>query len=416
MQDKLKTFFQNKTYRIISICAAIILLMITLVCVIYNIAENRRIDAEALTLNENLSVEFNTDTKVSDFIANLNGELISDPEVDTTKLGEQEISFEFYNIKHKKRTRKFTIDVVDTTKPEIYGNNFYVVETNYDGDLTNLMMSGDNADDRPERKVSGNYDLRKPGDYQVEYIITDASENVARRPFTLRVIEPVEDSDNSNDDNTEIIATPISDVIEMYKTDTTKIGIDVSYWQGNIDWQKAKSAGVEFAFIRVGYQADFGNEYTLDKKFIDNIKGATKVGLPVGVYFYSCADSIDEARRQAEWVIDQIKDYNIKLGVAFDWEEWRDFNRAGMSFYTLNQAAQTFIDTVSDAGYGGLLYGSKNYIEKFWQQNPYKLWLAQYHDYVTYKGEYYIWQLMDTGSVPGISGYVDLDIMYLPKD
>lgn len=393
----------------------VILLILTgiAIFIVHDIAENRRIDAEAVTFKPDLTINYGLEAKASDFIENLNGHYLTNPDIDTNELGEVTVEFEYLNIKNRKRTRKFTIEVVDRTAPLIYGRNFYAVERGYTGDLTNLILSGDDLDDHPAREVTGKYDLDTVGDYEVEYIITDASGNQSKLPFTLRVFEPSPSSPGSDSavDLTETL--PISTVIAQHKTDQTKIGIDVSSWQGEIDWSKVQAAGVEFAFIRLGYQVDYGGEYVIDKYFQRNIEQATAAGLPVGVYFYSYANSPDEAKQQAEWVKAQIAPYKVELGVAFDWENWSDFNHAGMSLRTINRVAKTFLDTLTESGYKGFLYGSKNYLERIWQPSEHSVWVAQYYDYVTYTGKYQIWQMSDSGRVPGISGNVDLDIMYL---
>lgn len=110
---------------------------------------------------------------------------------------------------------------------------------------------------------------------------------------------------------------------------------------------------------------------------------------------------------------EQISDYPIKLGVAFDWENWTDFNIAGVSFRTLNRIAETFLSEISAAGYDGLLYGSKNYLEKFWNMGDYEIWLAQYNDHVTYTGDYRLWQLSDTGRIDGIKTDVDINVRFV---
>lgn len=385
------------------------------VWVMHDIIETRRLDATSVVLRaDRTTVEFGSDLHISDFLVSLDGSLTDDAAVDTGSLGTQEVVFQYYNARNKKRTYKFTYDVVDTTKPVIYGQSSYTVNVGYDGDLTDLMLSGDNADDLPTREINGQYDLTKAGDYALEYVITDANGNSAKQSFTLHVVKPSTASSsgsNVSSDSTSV-STPVSEVIDLYKNGNTEIGIDVSSWQGEIDWSKVRTAGVEFAMIRVGYQAEYGGEYTLDQSFEDNITGALAAGLPIGVYFYSCADSVDEARRQAEWVLAQVGDRPLALGVAFDWEEWSDFNRAGMSFYTLQKAADTFLGTVEAAEYDSMLYGSKNYLDKFWQSNTHAVWLAQYYDRPTYSRPFQMWQLTDTGAVPGISGFVDLDIRY----
>lgn len=108
----------------------------------------------------------------------------------------------------------------------------------------------------------------------------------------------------------------------------------------------------------------------------------------------------------------QVDNRPLELGITFDWEEWNDFNRASMSFYTLQKAADTFLSTVESAGYSGMLYGSKNYLDKFWQNNTRAVWLAQYYDRPTYSQPFHVWQLTDTGTVSGINGFVDVDVRY----
>ncbi len=412
--DQVKTTLGRRKFAIGIIFIGVLLIVGFATWLIHDIIETRRLDATSVVLRaDRATVEFGSDFHVSDFLVSLDGTLVDDIAVDTSSLGFQEVDFQYYNAKNKKRSYKFTFDVVDTTKPVIYGQNSYTVNVGYDGNLTDLMLSGDNADDHPTREISGKYDLNKAGDYALEYIITDASGNSAKQKFTLHVVKPSASSGGGSSTSSGIDAgTPFSTVIDLYKNGNTEIGVDVSSWQGKIDWEKVQAAGVEFAIIRVGYQAEYGGEYTLDQNFEDNITGALAAGLPIGVYYYSCADSVEEARRQAEWVLAQVDNRPLELGITFDWEEWNDFNRAGMSFYTLQKAADTFLSTVESAGYSGMLYGSKNYLDKFWQNNTRAVWLAQYYDRPTYSQPFHVWQLTDTGTVSGINGFVDVDVRY----
>ena len=412
--DQVKTTLGRRKFAIGIIFIGVLLIVGFATWLIHDIIETRRLDATSVVLRaDRATVEFVSDFHVSDFLVSLDGTLVDDIAVDTSSLGFQEVDFQYYNAKNKKRSYKFTFDVVDTTKPVIYGQNSYTVNVGYDGNLTDLMLSGDNADDHPTREISGKYDLNKAGDYALEYIITDASGNSAKQKFTLHVVKPSASSGGGSSTSSGIDAgTPFSTVIDLYKNGNTEIGVDVSSWQGKIDWEKVQAAGVEFAIIRVGYQAEYGGEYTLDQNFEDNITGALAAGLPIGVYYYSCADSVEEARRQAEWVLAQVDNRPLELGITFDWEEWNDFNRAGMSFYTLQKAADTFLSTVESAGYSGMLYGSKNYLDKFWQNNTRAVWLAQYYDRPTYSQPFHVWQLTDTGTVSGINGFVDVDVRY----
>ena len=207
----------------------------------------------------------------------------------------------------------------------------------------------------------------------------------------------------------------IEDIIKEHKKENTKIGIDVSKWQEKIDWEKVKSSGVEFAIIRVGYQTKYDGEYIIDPYFKENIEGAIKVGLPVGIYFYSYAKTEKQAIEQAEWIKEQISGYEISLPIAFDWESWTSFNSAGMSFNTINKIANAFLDKLVDSGYKGMLYGSKTYLINIWKPTKHDTWLAHYTNKTNYDGDYSIWQMCDTGKVNGIKGNVDIDIMYLEK-
>ncbi len=399
---------------IFSFIIVLVVGIFTGIIVAHDIAENRRLDVTSVTLKSEdyLTVPFGAEIKVSDFIEHLNGSMIDDFKISTDTLGTQDITFEYINIKNRRREKHFTITVADVTPPQIYGKTAYTVSLGYDGDLTNLMLSGDDLDDHPMREIIGEYDTNKVGNYPLEYRITDASGNSTSHLFTLSVVAPQPNTGNPTTPSQPAGQTPIAKIIQEHKTPQTKIGIDVSSWQGNIDWNAVKASGVEFAILRIGYGYD--NQCIMDQTFQANLAGATAAKLPIGVYFYSYADSTDEAEAQAHWIHEQIKDYNLELGIVFDWEDWTDFNQYGVSFRTLNQIAQKFLDTAKDHGHRATLYGSKYYLDQFWQpQAP--VWLAQYYDHPTYTGEYWLWQMSDNGQVNGITGPVDINIMYLDQ-
>lgn len=378
--------------------------------------ENKRIDAESVVLKENLTIEFGKKAKVSDFIESLNGTMITDNEIDTERLGDIEVSFDFINIKNKKRTATFTIKTIDVNAPKIFSGSSYTVKVGYNNNLTNVLLSGDDIDDNPIREIVGEYDFNTVGDYNLTYVVTDSSGNETKKNFILHVIE-----EPTTPQPPTLPKEPIyfDDILSNYKTEKTKIGIDVSKWQGEINWEQVKDSGVEFAIIRMGYQTDYDGDYVLDPYFVANIEGAKRVGLPVGIYFYSYAKNVNQAKEQAEWVRNNLKDYSIDIGIAFDWESWNSFNTTGMSFYTINKVANTFLDSVieteAEAGRRGFLYGSKTYLEKIWYPTEHDTWLAHYTSETNYQGKYSIWQMCDTGRVNGINGNVDIDIMYFEK-
>lgn len=393
----------------IIVCMSLIIIGL-IVYFIVDMQKEKKEDAVALTLKQNLTVEFGSKANVSDFIEELQGSLISDNIVDTSKLGNNTVKFEYKSIRNKKKVKSFEINVVDTTKPVIYIGSTITVNKGYNKDVAELIFSGDNCDSTPERKIIGEYDLNTVGNYKLVYQIKDKSGNVASQDFTLKVINGSSGGGNSNTVKNII---PFSNAIEKYKKANTKLGIDVSQWQGNIDWEKVKLAGAEFAIIRMGYQKGYDGGNVIDPYFIKNITNAKKAGLKVGIYYYSYAKRVEEAKTQAEWVADNLKNYEIDLPVAFDWESWSSFVTCNMSFYDINQVAHTYCNTLKEHGYQASLYSSKNYLEKIWYPEEFdNVWLAHYTSQTNYDGKYHMWQFCNTGKIDGINGDVDIDVLY----
>ena len=285
----------------------------------------------------------------------------------------------------------------------------YNVTKGSEDNLLEKIMCGDNYDKNPVCVIEGDYDLNNVGSYKLVFKATDSNGNTSEKKFTLNVNEP---SDNKGSNGVKTV-TEFSDVIKNYKNDNTQIGIDVSKWQGDIDFSKLKNAEVEFVIIRVGSSTGINGENFVDSKFIQNIENANSVGIPVGVYFYSYANSMERAINDAKWIIDVIKDYRVELPIAFDWENWGSFNKYELSFFGLTNIAKKFMDTVKDAGYEAMLYSSKTYLENIWMGMDYPVWLAHYTKNTNYTGDYSYWQLCSNGRVDGINGDVDIDIRYI---
>ena len=204
---------------------------------------------------------------------------------------------------------------------------------------------------------------------------------------------------------------------------TQQVGIDVSRYQGSIDWAAVKEAGIEFAIIRLGYRG-YGQAGTLvqDSCFTSNIKGAIAHGIPVGVYFFSQATSRREAVEEANFVLERVKGYRLSLPIVFDWEPYPASKNArtnGLSDRVLTQCAVAFCETVKNAGYQPMVYSNLSYFYLHFdisQFADYPLWLAQYNKKPTFRYNYLIWQYGSTGSVPGIEGDVDMNIMLTPRE
>ena len=193
-------------------------------------------------------------------------------------------------------------------------------------------------------------------------------------------------------------------------------GIDVSKWNGTIDWNAVKNSGVNYVIIRCGYRGSSKGSLIEDPKFEKNIKGATAAGLKVGVYFFTQAINEVEAVEEASMVLGLIKNYKISYPVFLDVES--SGGRAdGLDSATRTKVIKAFCETIENSGYTAGIYANKSWFEKKMdvsQLTKYKIWLAQYAAAPTYtKSKVDLWQYKSTGKVSGISGNVDLNISYL---
>lgn len=191
-------------------------------------------------------------------------------------------------------------------------------------------------------------------------------------------------------------------------------GIDVSSFQGDINWDKVKESGIDFVMIRCGYRNLSNDELHEDSKYRYNISEANRVGIKAGVYFYSTAINQKEALEEATYVLNLIKDYDITFPVVYDFELFNQKRTIGVSDSILNENAKYFLDYIEDHGYVGMMYSNLSAINYHWNIDNFehKLWYAQYIDTVTYDGKYDMWQYADNGRVDGILGNVDLNEAY----
>ena len=323
--------------------------------------ENTEDAIVSVTYNDELEVEFLSKVKVSDFIKEING-TINDYEIDTTTVGIKKVEYEYTNEQGIKISQNFNINIVDKKAPIIWVSGTYTLTKGENIDVAKRIMCADDYDDSPNCYIEGDYDSNKVGSYNLKYIAKDSSGNESSKNFTLKVVNPSNNNSNSGNQS----RTDFNEVIKKYKNDNTQVGLDISKWQGDIDFDKLKAAGVEFVFIRVGVAGGQGKENNVDVKYEYNIKEANRVGIPVGIYFYSYADSKNRAIEDAKWVIEHIKDYKVDLPVAYDWERWGAYNEYHQSIYHLTENAKAYLDTLESAGYEGLLYSSKTYLENIW--------------------------------------------------
>ncbi len=194
------------------------------------------------------------------------------------------------------------------------------------------------------------------------------------------------------------------------------LGIDVSKWNGTIDWNAVKSSGISFVIIRCGYRGSSTGVLVQDPKFESYIKGANKAGLKVGLYFFSQAVNEKEAVEEASMAIALAKDYKISYPIFID-TEWTSGGRAnGLDKATRTAVCKAFCETIKSAGYTPGVYACKSWYQDSLNVstlNGYKIWLAQYASQPTYSNRYDMWQYSDKGKVNGISTNVDMNISYL---
>lgn len=188
-----------------------------------------------------------------------------------------------------------------------------------------------------------------------------------------------------------------------------KRGIDVSKWQGTIDWAKVAKSNVSFAILRAGYGRYASQK---DPTFEDNYNNAKAAGIPVGAYHYSYAKDVAAAKQEAEVFLSWIKGKQFEYPVAFDIEEGSVFN---LGKNTVSEIIDAFCSAVESAGYYVCVYTNKNWLDNVVSaeiKSKYDIWLAQWTNTPSYNGAYGIWQYTSSGTVEGISGRVDLNIAY----
>lgn len=191
------------------------------------------------------------------------------------------------------------------------------------------------------------------------------------------------------------------------------IGIDVSRYQGAIDWKRVKASGVDFVLLR----SSIGDGSTVvsgeDIRFAVNVVEAKRAGLMVGAYHYLWAETVEEARREAKFFIKTISPYTLDFPAVLDFEE--PSQQDNLTNAQRTAIAKVFLEEVENAGYYPMLYTNKNWAENYLDMerlSKYEVWLAEWHPKPSYRGDFGIWQYTAYGYVSGIEGDVDLDVCY----
>lgn len=197
----------------------------------------------------------------------------------------------------------------------------------------------------------------------------------------------------------------------------TRRGVDVSQYQEQVDWQQVYDAGFDFAFVRIGYRGNSTGDLYEDELARKHLAGAEAAGLDVGVYFYSQAISPEEAAQEAEWCLSFLENTELQLPVVYDWEWVSSSARtANMDRQTLTACAKAFCSAIEAGGYQSMIYFNTHLGRDLLDLNElqeYPFWFAQYKEALDYPHRVDFWQYTETGTVPGIEGRVDIDLMFL---
>ena len=199
---------------------------------------------------------------------------------------------------------------------------------------------------------------------------------------------------------------------------TALVGIDVSESSGDIDWDRVKAAGVDFAMVRLGGRG-YGEDGAMyaDERALEYIKGAQAVGIKAGGYFFSQAISSDEAAEEAKFIMDLLGDTKLDYPIAFDWEIIKndEARTDGVSSTQATECARVFCETIKSFGYKPMIYSpSRELYFKYdlTKLKDFDIWYCEYADVPEFYYQFTMWQYSETGSVPGIEGSVDLNICF----
>lgn len=329
------------------------------------------------------------------------------------------------------------IQVVNSDGVPVKGESFYV-------ELQKTQAGGEDASDQPSDGDGSYKDLDKDGIIYIgnleagEYLVQlaaisgykvpasqtrvkvkDKVEYVAIDDISL-LIKTEDEVDAQAEDSGVREALSDADRSELTElkafSGRTRAGIDVSKWNGDIDWDKAKNAGVEFAIVRAGYRGSVTGSLVQDIYFDANMKGTAAAGVPVGVYFFTQAVNEVEAVEEASAVLTWVREYDITYPIFIDTEGAGGNGRAdALDVDMRTRVCEAFCRTIENAGYQAGVYASRNWYNHNLHTQKlenYYIWLAEYRSIPLYQGYYRMWQYSSKGRIDGIEGNVDMNVMY----
>ena len=189
-------------------------------------------------------------------------------------------------------------------------------------------------------------------------------------------------------------------------------GIDVSEFQGSIDWNKVKADGVEFAILKFGNIYDYDANYK-DSKFGTNYKKCQELGIKTGIYIYNYCNTVETLKKGLEWTFAKLGNIKLDMPIYLDME---DKDIQGETVETLTNQCNEFAKYVESKGYRAGVYANVNWLKNELNPNDFdkdiSVWVAQYYKECQYEGDYDIWQYSSSGKVSGISGNCDMNYLY----
>ena len=240
---------------------------------------------------------------------------------------------------------------------------------------------------------------------QIEYIYADGWQNIKGKNYYF-------------EDSNAVTGWKNIDGVQYYFNEDGSLGsslvIDVSRYNGSIDWDSVKASGINYAMIRVGYRGYETANLVLDNRFHENMSQAIAAGVKVGAYIVTQAVNTTEAVEEASFIVSACSGYNISLPLAIDVESAGNGSGRGDKILSSQRTAvvNAFAQTVNNCGYSAVVYANKDWMNnRMYAGNiSCSVWLAQYRSQCTYTGHFSMWQFTDKARVNGISGYVDMSV------
>lgn len=310
-------------------------------------------------------------------------------------------------------------DSIDLRAYVSLGEKAYIGE--YNASITFTSVGFDMSYQKFEAYVSPDYE-----DYGNDRVLTPREEyltekvSIAGKNGGYYALEPYKKVPLSDRDYSRLSddASGVRSYADENGNVSSEFGIDVSYFQGGIDWKRAAEQGVKFAFPRIAYRGYSQGAIVKDECFDANVAGAKEAGIDVGVYIFSQATTVDEGIEEAKFILDEIKDMDIKGPIVFDTEYYDEPENARgnlISRELRTSIAEAFCRTVKEAGYRPMVYVNTRWMYmgiNLDELADYDIWYAYYGDTPLVPYDFAIWQYSSDGKVAGIDGRVDMNIMF----